>query len=133
MIFIVLDDIGFAQLGCYGSDIETPNLDKLAANGLRYTNWHTTALCSPTRCGLLTGRNHQSNGFGCIAEVASGFPGYNAVIPKENGMLSDVLLLNGYATFCLGKWHLTPQPTCIWPPLAIAGLSVKALSVTMDF
>ncbi len=108
ILFIVLDDIGFAQLGCYGSDIETPNLDKLAANGLRYTNWHTTALCSPSRSGMLTGRNHHSNGFGCIAEVASGFPGYNATIPKENGMLPDILLPKGYATFCLGKWHLTP-------------------------
>jgi hypothetical protein len=75
VLFIVLDDVGFAQLGCYGSPINTPNIDKLAHNGLLYTNMHTTALCSPSRSCFLTGRNHHSNGMSCITEGAVGFPG----------------------------------------------------------
>ena len=108
ILWILLDDTGFGQLGCYGSPIATPNMDRLAANGLRYTNWHTTALCAPTRACLLTGRNHHSNAMACISEIASGFPGYNSLIPKENGFISDMLVEQGYATFALGKWHLTP-------------------------
>src|SRR3954462_5640254 len=90
VLLVVLDDVGFAQLGCFGSDIETPALDALAANGLRYTNFHTTALCSPTRAWLLTGRNPHSNGMGRIIELATGFPGYNARIPRTNGFLSEM-------------------------------------------
>ncbi len=112
VVLIVLDDVGFAQLGCFGSDIDTPALDRLAANGLRYTNFHTTALCSPTRACLLTGRNHHSNGMGRIIELATGFPGYNARIPKENGFLSEMLVPHGYSTFAVGKWHLTPENEC---------------------
>ncbi len=112
IVYIVLDDVGFAQLGCFGSDIETPVLDRLAEQGLRYTNFHTTALCSPTRSCLLTGRNHHSNGMGRIIELATGFPGYNARIPRKNGFLSEMLLLRGYATFAVGKWHLTPEEEC---------------------
>ena len=82
VLMIVLDDVGFAQLGCFGSDIETPVLDGLAAGGLRYTNFHTTALCSPTRACLLTGRNHHSTGMGRVIELPTGFPGYNARIPQ---------------------------------------------------
>ena len=78
VLLVVLDDVGFAQLGCFGSDIDTPVLDRLAAQGLRYTNFHTTALCSPTRACLLTGRNHHSNAMGRIVELATGFPGYHA-------------------------------------------------------
>src|SRR6266516_1882353 len=81
VLFIVLDDTGFGQLGCYGSPIETPNLDALAEGGLRYTNMHTTALCSPTRACILTGRNHHSNGMACISEAATGYPGYNCQMP----------------------------------------------------
>lgn len=77
VLFIVLDDTGYGQLGCYGSPIETPNLDALAAGGLRYTNMHTTALCWPTRACILTGRNHHSNAMACITEGATGYPGYN--------------------------------------------------------
>lgn len=112
IVIVVLDDVGFAQLGCFGSDIETPVLDQLAEQGLRYTNFHTTALCSPTRSCLLTGRNHHSNGMGRIIELSTGFPGYNARIPKENGFLSEMLLPLGYATFAVGKWHLTPEDEC---------------------
>ncbi|MEY2472392.1 MAG: hypothetical protein QOK28_1721 [Actinomycetota bacterium] len=122
VVVVLLDDVGYAQFGCYGSDIATPTFDRLAANGLRYSNFHTTALCSPTRACLLSGRNHHSNGMGRIVEVAAGFPGYNATIPKENGFLSEILLDAGYATFCVGKWHLAPatemtmgSPRDKWP------------------
>jgi len=109
VVFVVLDDVGFAQLGCFGSDLSTPTFDRLAAGGLRYSNFHTTALCSPTRACLLTGRNHHRNGMGRVIEIASGFPGYNARIPFANGFLSEILVEAGYATFAIGKWHLTPE------------------------
>ena len=108
VVFIVLDDTGFAQLGCYGSPINTPNLNKLAANGLLYSNMHTTALCSPTRSCILTGRNHHSNAMSCITEGSEGYPGANGAIPFENGFLSEILVQNGYNTYAVGKWHLTP-------------------------
>ncbi len=108
VLFIVLDDTGFAQLGCFGSPINTPNINRLAERGLRYSNMHTTALCSPTRSCILTGRNHHSNGMACITEGSTGFPGGNGVIPFENGFLSEILLAHGYNTYCVGKWHLTP-------------------------
>ncbi len=108
VLFIVLDDVGFGQLGCYGSPLHTPNMDALAENGLRSNNMHTTALCSPTRACILTGRNHHSNAMACITEGSTGFPGSNANIPFENGFLSEILLENGYNTYAVGKWHLTP-------------------------
>jgi arylsulfatase A-like enzyme len=108
VLFIILDDTGFGQLGCYGSPIETPNLDSLAANGLLYTNMHTTALCSPTRSCVLTGRNHHSNAMACITEASTGYPGANGYIPFENGFLSEILHEQGYNTYAIGKWHLTP-------------------------
>jgi arylsulfatase A-like enzyme len=109
VLVIVLDDVGYAQLGCYGSDIDTPNIDRLAHDGVRLANFHTTALCSPTRSCLLTGRNHHSNGMGRVADLAVGFPGYLGRIPRRNGMLGEILRANGYATFAVGKWHLTPD------------------------
>ena len=108
VLFIVLDDTGFGQLGCYGSPIHTPNLDALAADGLVYNNMHTTALCSPSRSCMLTGRNHHSNGLACITEGSMGYPGSNGYIPFENGFLSEILLAQGYNTYAVGKWHLTP-------------------------
>lgn len=108
VLFIVLDDTGFGQLGCYGSPIRTPNLDRLAARGLLYTNMHTTALCSPSRSCMLTGRNHHSNAMSCITEGATGYPGSNGQIPFENGFLSEMLVPHGYNAFAIGKWHLTP-------------------------
>jgi arylsulfatase len=108
VLFIVLDDTGFGQLGCYGSPIRTPNIDALAADGLLYNNMHTTALCSPSRSCILTGRNHHSNGLSCITEASTGFPGANGYMPFENGVLSEILLQHGYNTYALGKWHLTP-------------------------
>ena len=108
VLFFILDDTGFGQLGCYGSPINTPNLDALAANGLVYNNMHTTALCSPTRTCVLTGRNHHSNGMAGITEISTGFPGYNGNVPFENGFLSEILRHHGYNTYAAGKWHLTP-------------------------
>ena len=108
VVVIMFDDLGFGQLGCYGGPISTPEIDALAASGLRYNNFHTTALCSPSRAALLTGRNHHSIGFSAIAEMASGFPGHNAFLPKSAASIAEVLRLNGYSTYCNGKWHLTP-------------------------
>jgi arylsulfatase len=108
VLYIVLDDVGFAQLGCYGSPLATPNLDSLAENGLLYNNMHTTALCSPSRSCILTGRNHHSNAMACITEGSLGYPGANGNIPFENGFLSEILLQKGYNTYAIGKWHLTP-------------------------
>ncbi|MFD9324058.1 arylsulfatase [Streptomyces sp. NPDC060053] len=109
MLFIVFDDTGFGQLGCYGSPIETPHLDALAASGLLYSNMHTTALCSPSRSCIITGRNHHANGMAAITELATGYPGYNGQIPFENGFLSEMLLQHGYNTYMVGKWHLMPS------------------------
>ena len=109
IVYLVLDDVGFGQLSCFGGLCETPNLDRLAENGLRYRNFHTTALCSPTRTCLLTGRNHHSNGMATIVETASGYPGYNGVIPFENGFVPEMLTPHGYAAYAVGKWHLTPH------------------------
>jgi arylsulfatase len=109
VVLIVLDDVGFAQLGCFGSDIDTPVLDGLAEGGVRMANFHTTALCSPTRACLLTGRNHHSNGMGRITDLTTGFPGYWGRIPRANGFLSEILADAGYVTVAVGKWHLTPE------------------------
>ena len=103
VLFIVLDDTGFGQIGCYGSPINTPNINRLAENGLRYTNMHTTALCSPTRSCILTGRNHHSNGMSCITEGSEGYPGSNGLIQFENGFLSEILSPHGYNTYAVGK------------------------------
>ncbi len=109
VVLVVLDDVGFAQLGCYGSDIATPTIDRLGAGGVRLGNFHTTGLCSPTRACLLTGRNHHRNGMGRVADLAMGYPGYYGVPPRQNGFLSEILRAHGYATFAVGKWHLTPD------------------------
>ncbi len=109
VVLVVLDDVGYAQLGSYGSDIDTPNIDALASNGVALANFHTTALCSPTRACLLTGRNHHSNGMGRVADLAIGYPGHNGIIPKENGFLSEILSEHGYVPIAVGKWHLTPE------------------------
>jgi arylsulfatase A-like enzyme len=111
IVVVVLDDVGFGQLGCFGGlggRVETPNIDRLAAGGLRYNNFHVTPMCSPSRAALLTGRNHHSVGVGLIMEVLSGFPGYNGRIPKETAMVPAVLSDAGYSTWAVGKWHLTP-------------------------
>ena len=106
VLYIVLDDVGFSAMEPWGGLIETPNINRLAANGLTYTNWHTTALCSPTRSSLLTGRNHTTNGMACIAEATTGFPNANGHIPFECATIAEVLGDHGWNTYMLGKWHL---------------------------
>ena len=106
VLYIVLDDVGFSAMEPWGGLIETPNINKLAASGLTYTNWHTTALCSPTRSSLLTGRNHTTNGMACIAEATTGFPNSNGHIPFECATIAEVLGERGWNTYMLGKWHL---------------------------
>jgi arylsulfatase len=91
VLYVVLDDVGFSAMEPWGGLIETPNINRLASNGLTYTNWHTTALCSPTRSSLLTGRNHTTNGMACIAEATTGFPNANGHIPFECATIAEVL------------------------------------------
>ena len=89
VLYIVLDDVGFSAIGCYGGPVETPNIDRIAANGVRYTQWHTTALCSPTRSCLLTGRNHTRNSMACITEAAIGFPNASGRSAGERDAAGD--------------------------------------------
>jgi arylsulfatase A-like enzyme len=108
ILIVLFDDVGFSDFGCYGSPIMTPTIDRLAAQGLRYTGFHTTAMCSTTRAALLTGRNHHSVGVGCLANFDSGFPGYRGKIAKEAGTLAEMLRPHGYRNYMVGKWHVTP-------------------------
>ena len=108
VLFVVWDDVGYGTMDCFGGPVETPKMRRIADMGVRYSNFHTTALCSPTRASLLTGRNATSNGMATIAEFSSGFPGISTRIPFENGFISEVLVEHGYNTYCVGKWHLTP-------------------------
>jgi arylsulfatase A-like enzyme len=109
VLYIVLDDTGFSAMEPWGGLIETPNINRLAQDGLTYTNWHTTALCSPTRSSLLNGRNHTTNGMACIEEATSGFPNANGHIPFECATIAEVLGERGWNTYMLGKWHLCPS------------------------
>jgi arylsulfatase A-like enzyme len=108
ILYIVLDDTGYADIGCYGSLIETPNIDAMAADGLRYRDFHVNAMCSPTRASLLSGCNHHTTGMGFIAEIDMGFPGYQGCVGHQYGFISETLVNNGYATYAVGKWHLMP-------------------------
>jgi arylsulfatase A-like enzyme len=111
ILYILLDDTGYADVGCYGSLIETPHIDALAADGLRYRDFHVNAMCSPTRASLLSGCNHHTTGMGFIAEIDMGFPGYQGRVRPQYGLISETLVRNGYATFALGKWHLSSPET----------------------
>lgn len=108
VLLIMTDDSGFGAPGTFGGVVPTPALDRIAKAGLRYTNFHSTSLCSPSRAALITGRNHHVAGFGVVGEIATGFPGYNSVIRKETGTLGAILKDNGYATSWFGKNHNTP-------------------------
>ena len=108
VLVVLFDDVGFSDFGCYGSEIATPTIDRLAAGGLRYSGFHTTAMCSTTRAALLTGRNHHNVGVGCLANFDSGFPGYRGKISREAGTLAELLRPYGYRSYLTGKWHVTP-------------------------
>ena len=109
IVVIVLDDVGFGQLGCFGSPLDTPNIDRLAAEGLRFNRFHVTSICSSTRAALMTGRNHHAVGVGATQETSFALPGYSGRIPKSAAALPRILRDAGYNTMCVGKWHLTPQ------------------------
>ncbi len=122
VLMILFDDLGFGQFGCYGSPIDTPHIDALAANGLRYNRFHVTALCSPSRAALLTGRNHHRSGVGFLVDIPLDAPGYHARRPPAMGTLPHHLVDNGYSAWAVGKWHLTPSgsrsnagPFEMWP------------------
>ena len=108
VLLIMTDDVGFGAPSTFGGVIPTPALDRIAKAGLRYTQFHSTSLCSPTRAALITGRNHHSTGFGVISEQSTGFPGYNSIIPKDIATIGEILKENGYATSWFGKDHNTP-------------------------
>ena len=112
VLFIAWDDVGFGTMDVFGGPVATPTMRRIAELGVRYGNFHTTALCSPTRASLLTGRNATSNGMATIAEFNSGFPGISTRIPFENGFISEVLADRGWSTYAVGKWHLTPGEEC---------------------
>jgi len=109
VVVVVLDDVGFAQLGCFGSPIATPHIDALARRGLRYNRFHVTSICSSTRAALLSGRNHHAVGMGMTMETPMGFPGYTGRIPRSAALLPRILRDNGYNTMAVGKWHLCPR------------------------
>lgn len=122
IVLVLFDDVGFSDFGCYGGDAATPTIDRLAAQGLRYTGFHTTAMCSTTRAAMLTGRNHHSVGVGCLANFDSGYPGYRGKIAKSAGTIAEMLRPHGYRNYMVGKWHVTPLyetgptgPTDGWP------------------
>lgn len=112
VVIILLDDTGFAQLGCYGSDIDTPHIDALARHGLQFTDFHVTPLCSPTRASLLTGRSQHAVGMRSVANFRTGFPNQLGHITHHAATVAEVLRDEGYATFCVGKWHLAPIEQC---------------------
>jgi arylsulfatase len=112
IVWVILDDCGFSQLGCYGASIETPAIDALARRGLRYTNFHVTAMCSPTRTCLLTGRNHHAAGMGYLADFDTGFDNARGAISPKTATLAEMLREGGYGTYALGKWHLVPPQEC---------------------
>src|SRR5271167_362403 len=109
ILLILTDDVGFGASSTFGGPIPTPTFDRLAKNGLRYNRFHTTALCSPTRAALLSGRNHHSMSSGMVEEFATGFPGYNSMLPANAALIPEVLKGNGYSTAAFGKWHNTPN------------------------
>jgi len=119
VIFFVLDDVGYGQLSPFGGLVNVPTLDKLAQHGLRYTNFHTTALCSPTRGCVLTGRNHHTLGLSAITEISIGYPAHNGYMGFEHGFISETLLEHGYNTFAVGKWHLAPPEAVSYTHLTL--------------
>ena len=116
VVIVLIDDMGFGVPSSFGGPIAMPTLDRLSQNGLRYNNFHTTALCSPTRAALKSGRNHHTVNMGFITELATGMPGSTGQIPSATAPLAEMLRLNGYATAAFGKWH----ETATWNPASPA-------------
>ncbi|NES76907.1 MULTISPECIES: arylsulfatase [unclassified Okeania] len=129
ILLVLLDDVGYGQMGTFGGKIKTPTLDRLAENGLTYTQFHTTGLCSPTRAALLTGRNHHSVGTGVTTGVATSFPGYSSVIPQNTATFADVLQAYGYATAWIGKNHNVPD----WETSAVGPFDRWAQGLGFDY
>jgi arylsulfatase A-like enzyme len=109
VVYVLYDDLGWSDFGCFGSEISTPTADRLAAEGLRYTNFHVTPLCSPTRAAVLTGRNHHSAGMGLVPNFSIGYPGYRGQLHTSTATLGEMAQSQGYTTLGVGKWHLTPM------------------------
>src|SRR4030088_1688659 len=105
VVIVLMDDMGFSDIGPFGSEIDTPNLDRLAARGIRFTNYHTSPVCSPSRAALLTGLNPHHAGFGFVANADPGFPGFTFEIARDVPTMAEQLRAAGYATFAIGKWH----------------------------
>lgn len=129
IVMILLDDVGFGQFGVFGGGVPSPNMEKLAAQGLRYNRFHTTALCSPTRAALLTGRDHHVAASGVITESATGYDGYTGIIPKSAGTAAEILRQNGYATGWIGKNHNTP----IWETSELGPFDRWASGLGFDY
>jgi hypothetical protein len=121
VLLVLIDDAGFGNPSTFGGPVDTPNYTRMADQGLRYNRFHVTALCSPTRAALLTGRNHHTVGFGSIGELSSGFPGYTAFVPKDCAPFPKILRENGYSTAAIGKWHMTPDGQQARPGRSTAG------------
>ena len=109
VLVVLVDDLGYSEVGCYGSEVDTPNIDRLAAEGLRYANFHVNPMCSPTRASLLTGLNHHLAGVGTVCHMEPGFPGYAATIREDAVTMGGVLRDAGWSTLMVGKWHLCPD------------------------
>ena len=130
VLLIMTDDVGFGAPSTFGGVVPTPALDRIAKAGLRYTCFHSTALCSPTRAALITGRNHHSVGFGVVSEQSTGFPGYNSIIPKDTATIGRILKDNGYCTSWFGKDHNTPTYTPARPDRSTNGRSAWASTIS---
>ena len=130
VLLVIFDDVGFSDFGCYGSFIRTTTIDKIVAEGLRYTGFHTTAMCSTTRAALLTGRNHHSVGVGCFANFDSGFPGYCGKIAKDAGTLAEMLRPHGYRNYMVGKCTSPRSAKVAQPVRSMAGPSAAASTAT---
>jgi arylsulfatase A-like enzyme len=129
IVLVLLDDVGFGQFSVFGGGVASPNMERLASQGLRYNRFHTTALCSPTRAALLTGRNHHMTGNGSITEAATGYDGYTGIIPKSTGTVAEILRQNGYATAWVGKNHNTP----VWETSEIGPFDRWANGLGFDY